>query len=370
MPPPDELNRQSTVRDPYGDRDVACVVPGRDCAWCIEPCLQALAAIRDAPGSRLREIIFVDDRSTDDSASIAERFGARVLQGPGRGAAGARNVGFREAQTPLVWFVDADCVAEPDALVHLMPHIAIGGVAGVSGSYGIQNSESRLARLIHEEILVRHDAMCHDVNFAATFNVLYRREMLERLDGFDERYRFGQDAELAFRMIEVGHRIRFDPRSRVRHHHPAKLLPYLRKQRGQGYWRVPLHLEHRGHAGGDSYSSLLDHASPPIALLALVSLGLLFPAVWLPWLALPPLMLIALLFIMQVPMALRMLRRSGRLEMLLFIPMSMLRALWRGFGLAAATIDLLLRRLPGRHAPPDAGASPAASAADLREPRP
>lgn len=330
-------------------RDVAVVVPGRNCAWCLGPCMEALASIRDASGSRVRQIIFVDDQSTDASPEIARRFGARVLVGPGRGAAGARNVGWRSVETPLVWFVDADCVAEPNALEELLPHIAIDGVAGVSGSYGIQNPESLLARLIHEEILVRHDAMGEDVNFAATFNVLYRRDVLEQLDGFDERYRFGQDAELAFRVLEAGHRIRFAHDSLVRHHHPTKLMPYIRKQRGQGYWRVPLHLEHRGHAAGDSYSSALDHVSPPIALLSLASLLLVPLAALSPWILIVPIVLFADLLVMQIPMALRMMRRAGRTEMLLYIPMSMLRSLWRGFGLAAGVIDtLILRRLPVR----------------------
>ena len=110
------------------------------------------------------------------------------------------------------------------------------------------------------------------VNFLATFNVLYRKHILDQIGGFDVRFLKGQDAELAWRVIDAGYALRFDIRSRVKHFHPTKWRNYLRVQRQQGYWRVFLHLEHKGHSAGDSYSSLLDHIHDdlptPVALFA------------------------------------------------------------------------------------------------------
>ena len=110
------------------------------------------------------------------------------------------------------------------------------------------------------------------------FNVVYRRAVLEQVGGFDERYLKGQDAELSFRVMEAGYELRFELSSRVGHYHATRWLPYLRTQRQQGYWRVWLHLEHRGHSTGDSYSNLLDHVQPPLAMLSVITV----PLAWLP----------------------------------------------------------------------------------------
>ncbi len=318
---------------------VSLVIPGRNCAETLRPCLEAVVQILRQPGTALAEILFVDDASTDDTAQVAAGYAIRVLTGKGLGAGAARNLGWRAAEHELVWFVDADCVARPDALDRLLPHLVDPKVAAVSGSYDNARPESRLARLIDEEIQVRHRRMGEEVDFLATFNVLYRRCVLEQLDGFDERYRKGQDAELSFRAREAGHRLRFEHSSRVAHFHEDRLGPYLRTQRQQGYWRVFLHMEHRGHAGGDSYSRLSDHLQPPLAALAAACSPL---CIWSAWpLAGANLALLAL----QVPLAREVVRVRGSADGCAFVGMGFLRAYARGAGMVAGGFAWLFARL-------------------------
>ena len=335
-------------------RDVTLVIPARDASRTISDCLDAAIAVRDRAGSRLARIILVDDGSKDATVAEAERRGIEVRRSGGRGAGAARNEGFRAATTDLVWFVDSDCVAAPEALELLLPHLEPADVGGVGGTYGIAPDATLLERLIHEEIMVRHARMPEETNFLATFNVLYRRKILEALDGFDERYLKGQDAEFAFRVLENGSRLRFERRSVVRHFHADRLSRYLRVQRGQGYWRVALHLEHRGHAGGDSYSSLLDHLQPFAAaalvpaLVPIIALAIKeffassAPFDWMLWSA-PFVLLAVFLLVAQLPMALAMTRRAGP-AMLAFIPLGAVRALWRSAGLSMGVVDRVLGR--------------------------
>ncbi len=78
------------------------------------PAHNAEATIARAVRSALEQtlppaaVIVIDDASTDATAQAAEQAGARVLPGPGRGAAGARNVGLRAAESDWVGFLDAD----------------------------------------------------------------------------------------------------------------------------------------------------------------------------------------------------------------------------------------------------------------------
>ena len=348
----------------HGQRNVTLIIPARDAARTIGACLESVIAIRDQDGSPLARIVLVDDGSRDTTVLEATKRDIEVLASGGRGAGAARNTGLAAATTELVWFVDADCVAAPDALRFLVPHFEGQTVGGVSGTYTIAPKATLLERLIHEEIMVRHARMSSEVNFLATFNVLYRRSVLVDLQGFDERYLKGQDAELSFRVLEAGYRLRFERRSAVRHFHADQLRKYLRVQRGQGYWRVALHLEHRGRASGDSYSSALDHAQPfvgvllpPSFLAVLVALGgslalrllqrdqawqELTDAALLGAFTLSCILLF-LLCVMQLPMTMAMVRREGA-SMFAFIPLGAVRAVARAIGLAHGVCDRTLGR--------------------------
>jgi glycosyltransferase involved in cell wall biosynthesis len=317
---------------------VSLVIPGRNCAKTIGPCLESVVPMRS--GSRLGEIIFVDDGSTDETREIVGDYPVTLLAGSGKGPGAARNAGWRAAKHPLVWFVDSDCVAQADALDLLLPEMDDPTVGGVSGSYGIMNPESLLACMIHEEIIERHRHMPSRVDFLATFNVIYRRTILESLGGFDERYLKGQDAELSWRVMEAGHELRFVFASRVKHFHATRWWPYLRTQRHQGYWRVWLHLSHKGHASGDSYSSLLDHIQPPLAMLTLASM----PSLAMGRFALITASLMALLVLAQFPLTVRMVWRKRQLRYTFFSVLGFLRAFWRGVGMTHGTLDYALRR--------------------------
>lgn len=342
-----------------GARDVTLVIPARNAGRTIERCLDAAIAVRDRPGSRLARIVLVDDGSTDGTRDAARTRGIEVLASGGRGAGAARNAGWRQAATPLVWFVDSDCVCEPDSLDRLLPHLEDPRVAGVSGTYAIARDASLLERLIHEEIMVRHAGMPEETDFLATYDVVYRREVLASLEGFDERYLKGQDAEFAFRVLEAGHRLRFERGSRVMHFHADRLSRYLGVQRQQGYWRVALHLEHPGR-GSNRYSGALDHLQPFVAAALVPAVCVAIAAtIWLDgsaWIGsrgssevgplatwLLPIGLALVLVLMQLPMALAMIRRGGP-AMAWFVPLGAIRACWRAIGLVQGVVDRSLGR--------------------------
>ena len=319
---------------------VTLVIPARDAATTIDACLEAVQQVRKRPGSQLERVIVVDDGSKDDTLDRVRAYDVDILESGGRGAGAARNIGWRSATTPLVWFVDSDCEPHADALEKLIDHLDSPDVAGVGGTYGIQEGASLLERLIHEEIVSRHARMSSEVDFLATYDVLYRHSVLADLEGFDERYLKGQDAEFAFRVLEAGHRLRFEHSSVVVHHHEQRFMRYLHIQRLQGYWRVALHLEHAGHSSGDSYSSIVDHVQPFLPVLILISLVLLV----VPWGWIVPIALFLLLLAMQLPRAVDLMARTGHPSMLAFVLMSAIRAFWRSAGLVQGVLDRLLRR--------------------------
>ncbi len=330
-----------------GGASVSLVIPGRNAARTAEPCLEAVVPLLGRHG--LGEILFVDDGSTDSTAQIAGRYPVRLVAGGGRGPGAARNRGWEAASGTLVWFIDSDCVAEPEALPALLAQLVDPRVAGAGGSYANLRPGSLLACLIHEEIVARHRVMPADTDFLGGFNVLYRRTVLAEVGGFDEGEFNGpgspgaEDAELAFRIRQAGHALRFEPRSRVGHFHPTRLDRYLRSQLHHGRWRVSLYLRHRGKWRGDAYSGLADHLQPPLAM---VLLALLPTLAWPSLRPVVPLLALALVAL-QVPMTLRLVGRTRRARHLWFAPLGFLRAFARGLGLTWGVLARLARTSGG-----------------------
>jgi glycosyltransferase involved in cell wall biosynthesis len=99
---------------------VSVVVPTRDRAVLLDQCL---ASIRRLEGPDLAiELIVCDDGSSDETATVAKRHGARRIETGGRGAAAARNAGMAAATGEFLLFVDDDDVVLPG---HIRPQVRL-----------------------------------------------------------------------------------------------------------------------------------------------------------------------------------------------------------------------------------------------------
>lgn len=197
---------------------VVVYVPAYNVSVFLDECI---AAIR-AQTYPVADIVVIDDGSTDDSASIAERCGARVIRHPRNlGLSAARNTAFREIDAPFIASLDADCVAEPDWLARLMPHMENPSMAGAGGTLIERNRDgvANAWRAAHmEQSLGPEPVHCPHMLFGNN-NVFRRRAILE-VGSYpvDERYRTNnEDYYISRRLREQGWRLQYDPRARVHH---------------------------------------------------------------------------------------------------------------------------------------------------------
>ena len=218
-----------------GQPDVSVVVPCRNEAPTLRACLEAFVE-QDYPRERF-EVLLVDGQSTDGGPDFARRAGVRVLADGGRGPAGARNVGIAAARAPIVAFTDADCVPRHDWLSCIAEAFrADPEVAGVAGSMRLPRG-TLLGRMEDNDARVFYRGYI-------TSNVAYRRDVLLEVGGFDERLLCAEDYDLAWRVLDAGHRIVHDPRAQVLHAPPeleGGVAGYLRKQLWYARHDVPTH---------------------------------------------------------------------------------------------------------------------------------
>jgi glycosyltransferase involved in cell wall biosynthesis len=94
---------------------LSVVIPVRDDAVALERCLRALDAQTRSP----LEVVVVDNASSDDSAVVARRHGARVVAEPRVGIPAAAAAGYDAARGDVIVRCDADSLPPPDWLARI-----------------------------------------------------------------------------------------------------------------------------------------------------------------------------------------------------------------------------------------------------------
>jgi cellulose synthase/poly-beta-1,6-N-acetylglucosamine synthase-like glycosyltransferase len=199
------------------------VVAARDAEATIRDCVGSLLEAR-YPAEKL-EVVVVDNGSRDRTARAARECGSgvRVLDEPVRGAGAARNTGLAHARGDVVAFTDADCVVEPDWLGRLIGPLedpAVGAAGGTILAHRPANHVERFGETIHDH---RAAIEVYRPPYVITMSWASRRRVLEELGGFDNRFRRGQDTDLAYRMVQAGYRFAFVPDAVVYHRNESTL---------------------------------------------------------------------------------------------------------------------------------------------------
>ncbi len=284
------------------------------------------------------EIVVVDDGSTDDTAVAAERLGAKCIRQTNAGPSAARNAGWRAARGDIICLLDSDCVPNTGWVRRFVTRLEAEGLDGIGGSFSIANPESLLASCAHQDIVRRHAQMGQDAHFLPGGNSCYRRCVLQATGGFKEELRATEDAELAYRARKQGFRLGFDPNNKVAQHYRTSLGGHLRKQFRQAGTRLRVYRDHPNMRRGDGYVRPLDLVQPPLALLTLA----LIPLVWWPPAAWALALLAAVGLSIHIPSAVFAVRQTRKARFFVLMPWLFLRTFAWALGMVWGVVRLRL----------------------------
>lgn len=213
--------------------DVTVIVPFNGASGELAPTL-----VRIAPVS---QVIVVDDGSPDPTvADVAASRSARLERhAVNRGAAAARNTGWRLASTELVAFVDGGCHPDDGWLNALLPHFDDPQVAAVAPRITTAISPTLPPTLASYEAArpsldrgpveatVRPRSR---VPFVPTATLVVRVADLRDIGGFDEDMRVGEDVDLVWRLVASGRTVRYEPAATVAHISRPNTRAWLRQR--------------------------------------------------------------------------------------------------------------------------------------------
>jgi mycofactocin system glycosyltransferase len=241
-----------------GPQDVTVVIPVRDRTAELALCLRGLGP----GGLRGYRVLVVDDGSRDPAAvaSVAAAAGAACLHRPVNGGpAAARNTGLAAVDTPLVAFLDSDCVPAPGWLDGLLPHFADPVVAAVAPR--IVPYEPEVATESAQGWLAQYEGVSSTLDMGAVPSIVrpgakvsyvpgaalaLRTGAARAADGFAEHMPVGEDVDFVWRLAARGWQVRYEPAATVAHQHRVRLGRWFARRMDYGTSAAPLELRHPG----------------------------------------------------------------------------------------------------------------------------
>ncbi|MNK70128.1 putative glycosyltransferase EpsH [compost metagenome] len=154
------------------------------------------------------ELIVLDNGSDDQGPDIARQFGAQVLVLPGLLIGALRNRGAEIASGEWLAFIDAD-VEMPENWLKLLFDLESGGQADVIGLDLHTPAEAPWYADAWQRRTLRPDTQpLHVAQWLPTCNLLMRRRWFDKVGGFNEQLRTGEDKELTMRLVDAGAKLR------------------------------------------------------------------------------------------------------------------------------------------------------------------
>lgn len=214
---------------------VSILIPTHNEEADIRQTLEAAIAVRYPQ----KEILVIDDASTDTTTSIVSQYAERgvrlIALKQNRGVAAARNIGLRHTQANIAIILNADVILPPDIIEKLLPIYERGADFVVVEAQAI-NMESVFARFVQaaHDRDYKSNPVQGNVDWSEGWSC--RRAAALAVGGFPEELpgASGEDAIFVQSLIAQVYRRAYDGSIVVRHYVPSTLKEFWKQRRGRG----------------------------------------------------------------------------------------------------------------------------------------
>ncbi len=214
---------------------VTIIIPVRNRPGDISDCLTSLLNL-DYPKDK-QEIIVVDDASDDNTREVVSSFPVRLIKNTQRMQASySRNLAAKDARGDILAFIDSDCTADPLWLRALVPAFmdetngAVGGKVDSWFDNKAIDKYEKVASSLNKGNRPRSSKEEGNFFYLPTCNLLVKKELFLKLDGFNVGMTVGEDVDFCWRLKDSGHEIEYCPEGVVFHKHRNMIWSFSRRR--------------------------------------------------------------------------------------------------------------------------------------------
>ncbi len=200
-------------------RFISVIIPNHNGARTIGECLKAVFASRYDN----YEVVVVDDCSSDESAEIIRTFPCRIKRLEKRmGASAARNAGVVESRGEVLFFTDADCLPDENALQISSAAIDMHPKAIIGGTYTPMPADTDFYSRFQSVLINCFETWKQEPDYIAAHAMIMERSVFSHKGGFAadifwEKTAGIEDVEFSHRMRRAGYRLVMNPDILVTH---------------------------------------------------------------------------------------------------------------------------------------------------------
>jgi glycosyltransferase involved in cell wall biosynthesis len=189
------------------------------------------------------EVVVVDDCSTDNSTAIIEKYPGRFFRlAQHGGASKARNTGAQNSTGELLFFIDSDCILQPDTLAKAAGAYQEEGPGVIIGGTYTLLPYDRNFFSIFQSVYIHYSETKNpgSPDYVATHAMLIEKELFRKGGGFNEAFMpILEDVEFCHRLKKMGARLRMAPEMQVQHIFNFSLARSMRNGiRKSKYWSI------------------------------------------------------------------------------------------------------------------------------------
>jgi glycosyltransferase involved in cell wall biosynthesis len=211
------------------------------------------------------EVLVVDSDSKDKTKEIVKKYSEKksnikLLVHPGTRAE-SMNYGIKKSTGEAIAFIGGDDIADKNWIKEVR--------------IGLKNSDITVGNLLPtkndkleniENVKLFHNGV--NISYPGT-NTAYKKEILEKLNGFDPWFSSAEDLEINYRAVDLGYKIRENKKAVVYYRAKNNALNFLKQSFWYGYGRKLLGLKHGRMWGKHSSTDIIKNQTSLFGLIRL-----------------------------------------------------------------------------------------------------